>query len=38
MATGLKGVALITEPLVQAYIMFSYLLWRDAWKAVVNAT
>ena len=38
MAKGVAGNALMTERYVQAYILFAYTLWRDAWRAVVNET
>ena len=31
MAKGVAGDALMTERYVQAYILFAYTLWRDAW-------
>eukprot|EP01048_Picozoa_sp_COSAG05_P016128 COSAG05_NODE_2038_length_3653_cov_2.553180_3_plen_71_part_00 len=38
MRKGVTGEALMTDALVQAYILFAYTLWREAWRAVVNET
>jgi hypothetical protein len=38
MKRGLKAEEVITEEYVQNYILFSYKLWRDAWRDVANGS